>query len=202
MKQDAPTLLSPDVERRLRAFTALLLRWNRRINLIARADEPHVWERHVLDSAQLLPLLPFPAGLLVDLGSGGGFPGLVLAIASGWQVHLVESDARKASFLREAARETGTVVAIHAARAETLALPPAQVVTARALAPLTHLLPLAARFLAPDGLCLFPKGRTAVDELTAARREWHMRAEHFPSRTSPTASLLRLREICRVPTSG
>lgn len=202
MKQEAAEGLAPETERRLRLFVALLLRWNRRINLIARADEPHVWERHILDSTQLLPLLPAPTGLLVDLGSGAGFPGLVLAIATGWQVHLVESDARKASFLRQVARETATAVTIHAARAETLVLPPAQVVTARALAPLAQLLALAVRFLAPDGVCLFPKGKSAAEELTEACREWHMRVEQFPSRTSPTATLLRLREICRVPTSG
>ncbi len=183
---------------RLRTYAALLLRWNARINLIGRGSEADVWQRHVLDSAQLAPLLPDPPGALADLGAGAGFPGLVLALTTGWHVHLVESDQRKAAFLREAVRVTGANAEVHAVRAESLTLPPLPVVTARALAPLTDLLALAAPLLAPGGVCLFPKGRAAEDELTAAAREWHMRVERFPSRTSPEATLLRISEISRV----
>ena len=156
----------------------------------------------MLDSAQLASLLPTEASRLIDLGSGAGFPGLVLAIMTGHSVQLVEADARKAAFLSEAARLTGTNATVHVARAESLRLQPADVVTARALAPLPRLLALAAPLLAPDGVCLFPKGRTVADELTAARRQWHMQVERFPSRTMPSATILRLCEIRPVRPTG
>jgi 16S rRNA (guanine527-N7)-methyltransferase len=114
-----------------------------------------------------------------------------------WTVHLVESDQRKAAFLREAARETDARVTVHAVRAEALRIERAAVVTARALAPLDTLLALAAPLLAADGMCLFPKGRGAADELTASATKWHMRAEHFPSQTDSGATLLRISEIRR-----
>ena len=180
---------------RLRAFQALLLHWNQRINLVSRADAADLWDRHIHDSLQLAALLPAAAGAMADLGSGAGFPGLVLAIATGRHVHLVESDQRKAAFLREAARATAAAATVHAVRAETLTLAPMPVVTARALAPLPQLLALAHPLLAPGGICLFPKGATAADELTAAAAGWHMRVERFPSQTNPGATLLRLSEI-------
>lgn len=194
---DLATTIAPEHRACLDRYVRLLLRWNARINLISRADEPVVWPRHVVDSAQLVPLLPDPIGTLIDLGSGAGFPGLVLAILTQWHVHLVEADQRKAAFLREAARETGVNVTIHAVRAESLRLPPVKVITARAFAPLAALLPLAAPLLAPDGLCLLPKGRDVEAELTQAAAGWHMRVERFPSQTSPSATLLRISEIRR-----
>lgn len=184
---------------RLQTFAELLARWNTRINLIAPMDLPHVWERHILDSMQLAALLPETWEDLVDLGSGAGFPGIVLAIVTGRRVHLVEPDQRKGAFLREAVRATGVEAQVHPLRAEHVRLPPAAVITARAVAPLHRLLALAAPMLAPDGVCLFPKGRTVEDELTAASREWHMQIERFPSRTSQAATILRLRKIARVP---
>jgi 16S rRNA (guanine527-N7)-methyltransferase len=183
---------------RLDRFADLLRHWNARINLVSRGDEAAIWPRHILDSAQLMPLLAQSPGPIVDLGSGAGFPGLVLAILTGIPVHLVEADQRKAAFLREAARITGANAVVHAVRAETLQLPPARVVTARALAPVAELLPLAAPLLALEGFCLFPKGRGVDAELTAATTGWHMRVERFPSRTSPDATLLRISEIRRV----
>lgn len=189
--------ISPAARTRLERFAALLQQWNRHINLVSRADEAVLWPRHILDCAQLVPLLPPTPGRLVDLGSGAGFPGLVLALLTPWQVHLVESDQRKAAFLREAARETAAEVTVHAVRAESLRLPPVQVVTARALAPIPALLSLAMPLLAPDGVCLFAKGRGVEPELTAAAVGWHMRVERFPSLTSPDAALLRISEISR-----
>jgi 16S rRNA (guanine527-N7)-methyltransferase len=186
-----------DTRRRLDLFAALLLRWNTRINLIARGDEAAIWSRHILDSAQLAPLLPPRPGELADLGSGGGFPGLILALVTDWHVHLVESDQRKAAFLREAVRETGATATIHAMRAEHLTIGPVPAVTARALAPVATVLGLAAPLLRPDGVCVLAKGRTAESELTAAAREWHMRIERFPSATSPDALLLRISEFRR-----
>ncbi len=203
MKQPLPAFdLSAAQSERLQGFAALLLDWNRRINLISRSDAPRLWQRHILDSAQLAPLLPLPAGTLIDFGSGAGFPGLVLAAVTGWCAHLVEADGRKAAFLREAARLLGADAVIHTTRAERLGGITAQAVTARAFAPLTHLLPLAVPRLAEDGVCLFPKGQSASDELTAARREWHMRVECFQSRTSPAATVLRLHDLRPASASG
>jgi 16S rRNA (guanine(527)-N(7))-methyltransferase RsmG len=199
VKQSADLIaqIAPDARARLDRFAELLLRWNSRINLISRADEAELWPRHILDSAQLVNLLPRSPGTLVDLGSGAGFPGLVLAVMTRWDVHLVESDQRKAAFLREAARTAGARVVVHAIRAEKLTIAPAQVVAARALAPIASLLPLAAPLLGADGICLFPKGRSADAELTDAAARWHMRVERFPSHTESGATLLRISEIRR-----
>ncbi|WP_236037561.1 16S rRNA (guanine(527)-N(7))-methyltransferase RsmG [Belnapia arida] len=178
-------------------YLALLLRWNTRINLVAKAEARTLWARHILDSAQLAPLIPETPGPLIDLGSGAGLPGLVLALLSGRETHLVESDRRKCAFLQEAARLLGlTKLTIHPTRIEeTASLPPAAILTARALAPLPILLTHAHRILAPDGVALFPKGRTATDELTAAALHWTMRTERFQSRTDPDSTILRLSEI-------
>lgn len=199
MKHSAPARLpfAPAIVERLEIYARLLLRWNARINLIARADEAELWQRHILDSAQLADLLPAEADVCIDLGAGAGFPGLILALMTTWRVHLVEADQRKAAFLREAVRETGANATVHAVRAEALDLAPVPVVTARALAPVTVLLALAQPLLRTGGICLLPKGRAADSELTAASQQWHMRVERFPSRTSPGATLLRISEIRR-----
>ena len=189
----------PPVQAALAAFAALLLRWNRTVNLIARRDEPHLWQRHIEDSLQLIPHITPRPDRAIDLGSGAGFPGLVLAIATGIPFDLIESDHRKAAFLREAARATNAPATIHASRIEATDLSPAPLVTARALAPLPELLALAAPKLAPNGFCLFLKGANVASELTAATAQWHMRCEQFPSRTHPTGCILRLSEIARAP---
>lgn len=188
---------------RLEAYARLLVRWNRAINLVASASLGDLWARHMLDSAQLLPLLPAaPEGrprVLLDLGSGAGFPGMVLAILGAGEVHLAEADRRKAGFLREVARETGTRVTLHCQRVEALAPFAADVVTARAFAPLPRLLALAAPFLRPEmpgavgGVALLLKGRRVQAELTAAAETWHMQYEVFPSRTESAAKILRLK---------
>ncbi len=131
------------------------------------------------------------------MGSGGGFPGLIIAIATNRHVHLIESDQRKAAFLREAARATAAPVTVHASRIEAAPLPPVPLVTARALAPLTTLLDWATHHLTSNGVCVFPKRRTAEEELTTAAERWHMRIERFPSPTDPAATILRLSEIAR-----
>ncbi len=198
MKQAEDVLagVSRETEARLRDYLALLLRWNTRINLVAKADAETLWTRHILDSAQLAPVLPLQPGPLIDLGSGAGFPGLVLALLSDRETHLVESDRRKCAFLQEAIRLLGlTEVTIHPTRIEAASLPPATIVSARALAPLPILLTHAHRILAPKGIALFPKGRTATEELTTAAVDWTMRIERFPSRTDPDSTILRLSEI-------
>jgi 16S rRNA (guanine527-N7)-methyltransferase len=188
--------VSRETEAALRDYVALLLRWNARINLISDRDEETLWQRHIRDSLQLVPLMPPGDGPLVDLGSGAGFPGLMLALATGRETHLVESDRRKAIFLSEAARTLRlSCVTIHPNRIEATALPPAALLTARALAPLRSLLPHAHRILKPDGAALFPKGKSAEQELTEASPDWIMRIERFPSRTDSSATILRLSEI-------
>ena len=179
-------------------FAALLLRWNRTINLIARRDEPLLWERHINDALQLAPLIPNSAGRGIDLGSGAGFPGLVLALATGIPFDLIEADKRKAAFLNEARRITGAPVTVHPARIEATFLAPAPLVTARALAPLPALLRLVAPKLAPGGVALLPKGAGSQAELTAARREWHMRVERIPG-THPGAVVFKISELRPVP---
>ena len=186
--------VSRETEARLRAYLGLLLSWNLRINLVASAPEEELWQRHVLDSWQLLPLLP--DGPLADLGSGGGLPGIVIAIGREQETHLVESDRRKCAFLIEASRALGLGhVRVHPVRIEAARLPPMQVVTARALAPLENLLPHAAQILTPGGVAVFPKGKNAEAELTAAAAHWFMQTERFESRTDAQATILRLSEI-------
>ena len=182
----------------LETYVALLLRWNRTINLISRGDEALVWDRHIADSLALASFLPAEFSHAIDIGSGGGLPGVVLAIVTGRPFHLIESDQRKAAFLREAARELALPITVHATRVEAAHPPPAPVITARAVAPLAILLAWATPHLAPDGFCLFPKGRTANDELTAARLEWQMEVVATPSPTDPSARILRISEIARV----
>lgn len=165
---DPTETLPQAVQERLRAYAGLLATWSARINLVSRNDIPHIWRRHVLDSLRLLPLIPPGVTRAIDLGSGAGLPGLVLAIATGIHFELVESDRRKCAFLAEAARLTGAPVAIHTTRIETCGLAPASLVTARALAPLSDLLTLAVPLLAPGGVMLFPKGVRAPEELAAA----------------------------------
>lgn len=183
---------------RLEAYVALLKSWNRRINLVGASTLGDPWRRHILDSAQLWPHLPAKARVLVDLGSGAGLPGLVLAILGMPETHLVESDQRKAVFLREAVRVTGAAATVHAVRAEKLRLA-ADVVTARALAPLPDLLELAAPYLGPRGTGLFLKGRTAREELTLAEKSWTMTARLLPSATDPGGTLLILEALSRRP---
>ncbi len=186
-----------DLTARLAIFTDLLLRWNATVNLIAAGDAGVVRQRHIEDCLQLAPLMPKAASRAIDLGSGAGFPGLVLAIATGVTFDLIESDHRKAAFLREAARATAASVFVHTKRIEDAVPIPAALVTARALARLPRLLELAAPKLADGGTCLFMKGAGAEAELTEAARDWHMTVEKIPSRTDPSAHILRISEIAR-----
>lgn len=183
-------MTSPDAK--LREFATLLLRWNATLNLIAARDAATLWDRHIADSLQLVPLMPKDTPRAIDLGSGGGFPGLVLAIATGVPFDLIESDQRKASFLRTAILETGAPATVHCCRIEDAPVPPAPLVTARALAPLPRLLPLAARLLTDDGTCLFLKGAKAEDELAAAATDWSMAVDRVPSQTGQDGVVLRI----------
>ena len=180
---------------RLEAYAALLTRWSARINLIGHNTIADLWRRHILDSAQLRSHLPDSAGNLIDLGSGAGLPGLVLAILGAPDVELVEADSRKCAFLREAARITEVAVTIRPCRIEAVPPHPVDVVTARACAPLDRLLDFAAPFLDPDSVCVFLKGERVEEELTLARKHWTMTASIYPSRSDPRGVVLRLQQV-------
>lgn len=181
---------------RFAAYAALLEKWNRRINLVGRDTLDDLWRRHFLDSAQLLALLPAaPEGrprVIADLGSGAGFPGLVLALLGAGELHLIESDLKKCAFLREAARETGAAVTIHAGRIEEVTELEADLVTARALAPLEKLLDYARPLLRPGGTALLLKGRGAEQELTALGGHATMTIGRTPSRSDKAGVILSI----------
>jgi 16S rRNA (guanine527-N7)-methyltransferase len=187
--------VSRETIERLAIHLDLLERWQGAINLVGPKALRDPWRRLVLDSAQLTRYLPPNAASLVDLGSGAGFPGMVLAILGVPGVHLIESDRRKAVFLREAARLCGAPAEVHAERIERMAGFPSDAITARALAPLPRLLALARPFLSPVTVCLFLKGRNLSGELTEARKTWHMVAHMSPSLSDPMGVVLELREI-------
>jgi len=178
---------------RLTVYLSLLEKWQPRINLVGAATLRDPWRRHFLDSAQLVSLLPESTQTVVDLGSGAGFPGLVLAILGVPDVHLIESDQRKIAFLREVAAATGTKITVHPTRIE--AVPPffADAVTARALAPLAPLIEYALPFLGPKGVCLFLKGGQVEREILESQRV--MTVERFESRSDPSGVVLRLSAI-------
>jgi 16S rRNA (guanine527-N7)-methyltransferase len=193
--------LPPDAEARLACFVDLLGRWRAVANLIADASFAEVWTRHVADSAQLLALAP-EARRWVDLGSGAGFPGLVLAIqladVPGARVHCVESDRRKCSFLREAARATGAPAEIHPLRVEALdpfSLGPVDAVTARAFAPLPRILQFAKLWIARGAIGVFPRGRSADAQLEALPAAPDLAIEAVASKTDPEAAILRVRAV-------
>ena len=187
--------IAPDAVERLGVLVELLIRWQRRINLISRASLADPWRRHVLDSAQLHPHVPHGVRSLVDLGSGAGFPGLVLAILGGPQVHLVESNQRKCAFLGEANRLTEAGAAIHNVRIESLDGLDADVVTARACARLDRLLTLTQPVLNPRTRCLFLKGRAVDEELTESRKKWTMAVNRIKSVSDPSGAILILEDI-------
>ncbi len=186
---------------RLSIYAERLERWNTRINLVGAASMADMWRRHMLDSAQLIDHLPARSAELVDLGTGAGFPGLVLAILCGVRAHLIEADSRKAAFLREAARLTGASATVHPVRIEDLKPFPADVVTARALAKLPRLLRHAAPILevsaARAPICLFLKGAKWQEELTAAQKQWNMHVDSMASVTDPTGRVLVLGHVSR-----
>lgn len=192
------TGVSRETRDRLSHYAELLLRWNHAINLVANGSLRDLWNRHFLDSAQLIPLLPgqeVGSGELVDLGSGAGFPGLVLAIMGVGHVHLIERDGRKCAFLREVAHKTVAPVTVHNMDVAKIKPWPVKAVTARAFAPLPTLLPLAAPFIEQGALGLFLKGKTLDDELTQSSKEWRITADRVPSASDPAGCILRVRKL-------
>lgn len=195
------TPMSADTEARLDKFVALLLQWNATTNLVAPSTLDDLWVRHVADSLQLHDLEP-GAKIWVDFGSGGGFPAIPLACAlaqtEGARVHLVESNGKKAAFLREAVRVTGAPAEVHAVRAENFGDSfgdKADVVSARALAPLKSLCDQAFPLIAAGAVGLFPKGQDVEAELTETTKYWTVQADLVPSRTSPDGTIVRVRGL-------
>jgi 16S rRNA (guanine527-N7)-methyltransferase len=186
----------------LEEFEALVRRWTPAINLVSKTTIPQLWDRHIVDSAQLLALSPESARHWVDLGSGGGFPGLVIAIMArelrpDLQVTLVESDLRKATFLRQAAQTLGLSVTIRSERIESLAPMHADVLSARALASLSDLLAFARVHLQPNGVAIFPKGARFQEELSQARTAWAFEVDTRQSLSEGDAAILVIRNIHR-----
>jgi 16S rRNA (guanine527-N7)-methyltransferase len=177
----------------------LLLKWQKVINLVGPTTLTDVPERHFFDSAQMFRYIPDVDVKLADLGSGAGFPGLVLAMLGVKDVHLVESDVRKATFLREVSRETKTPVTVHDTRVEDTEIPNLDVITARALAPLRDLLVHMDSLTTPDHPVygLFAKGLQHQDEVDKARKQWEFEVEGFPSETDLSGKILRIKNLRR-----
>ncbi len=198
----AATQVSRETIHRLERYEALLREWQEKINLVGPATLADIWGRHFFDSAQLTELIPPEAKTFVDLGSGAGFPGVVLAILlsdrPGLKIRLVEATAKKCRFLEEVVSATQAPAEIVNARAEGLPASPADVVTARACAPLVELLAYAKKFTKKGSICLFPKGKTVDVELTGAARVWRINYTKVESRTDPSSTILVIRDFTRV----
>jgi 16S rRNA (guanine527-N7)-methyltransferase len=191
--------VSHETVEKLALYEQLLIQWQKAVNLVALATIPYIWQRHFADSAQLLALAPH-AKTWVDLGSGGGFPGLAIAILIANQkecvVHLIESNSRKCAFLSEVARHTGAPVSVHNLRiadaASSGAVSAGDVVTARALAPLDALLELALPFFGNASAGLFLKGREAGVEIADARKRWTFDMKIHPSISDAQGQILEI----------
>lgn len=186
----------------LEQLEQLVRRWTTAVNLVSKATLADLWQRHIVDSAQLFAFCPTEARSWLDIGSGGGFPGLVVAVLAreklpALRVALVESDQRKATFLRQAAQTLGLDVAVRSERVETIEPAQADVLSARALAALIELLPYADRHLKPDGVALFPKGVRFAEEIAEARKAWGFDAVIHTSQSDAAAAILEIRKIHR-----
>ncbi len=193
----AETDVSRETLDQLEIYEERLRKWNRAINLVAKPTLDHIWTRHFLDSAQLLDHVPPDTKTWIDLGSGAGFPGLVIAILRpDISVTLVESDRRKSVFLSETARATKCNVDVICKRAEAIDIK-GDIVSARALSSLTVLLDLARPLLSPQGVCLFLKGENVENELTEANHLWHIDYERHNSRADPRGTILSVTDFHR-----
>jgi 16S rRNA (guanine527-N7)-methyltransferase len=194
------TGVSRETADRLAAYSDLLERWQQRINLVSTASLADRWRRHFLDAAQLAPLIAGPPRRIADIGSGAGFPGLVLALMGAGPVDLIESDGRKCAFLSEAVRITGASARVIHARAEKAALDaPAEVITARGFGPVGRILEVTERIAGPETIYLLPRGRNASERLTDSSKETNMRIERFASITEPGGVILRITEVWSGP---
>lgn len=195
-------IVSRESQVALERYVDLLQTWQRRINLIGPSTTGLIWERHVLDALQLLPLMPPRTAAIAELGSGAGIPGLVLALAGRVTAHLYESNSKKVAFLREVIRQTGANAQVHQIRLETLGadhdLPPVDCVVARALAPLPLLLDYAEPFLKRGAIGLFHKGQDVELELTNATKYWKLDVSKHRSACDSRGVILEVKEAHRV----
>jgi len=194
--------VSRETSERLRIYAALVEKWNPRINLVSRASLQYLSTRHIADSTQLYDLAPHPVAHWADLGAGGGFPGLVIAIlgqeaGTPERITLVESDARKSAFLRTVIRETGIAATVLTERIEVAEPLGADILSARALADLTTLLGFAERHLAPGGTAIFPKGASWRQEIAEAQSKWQFTSHVDKSKTDPDAVILHVTGVAR-----
>jgi len=194
--------VSRETIERLELYVYELIRWQDKINLVGPETLEQVWRRHILDSAQLLDFIPGDARRILDMGSGAGFPGMVLAILMNnvpdLEISLVESHVRKSAFLRHISAVTGVKARILNQRLELLKLDPVDVITSRALAPVADLLTYAAPFTSGHTRCLFLKGQNVGSELTNASKCWTITASQHPSRSESTGTVLVIKEFDRV----
>lgn len=202
MEESTLNNVSRETIERLREFEQLAFKWTKKINLVSAGDASQIWERHILDSVQVYDLAP-PAGDWLDIGSGGGFPGIVAAIlakekAPERSFTLVDSDQRKCAFLRTANRELGLNVRVLAERVEEMEPAGVHVLSARALDDLAGLLAYADRHLSKAGTALFPKGSQWEREDEEARKYWSYDLEVIKSETNPEATILKIKELKRV----
>ncbi len=194
--------VSRETFERIETYGRLLLQWSKKINLISHADQTHLWERHLWDSAHLYQTMQqnvsretFEKGRLLDIGSGGGLPGCILAILGKKYVTLVESDERKTAFLHRVNGELSLAMAIHTQRIENVSRETFDLITARALAPVSQLLGYSEPFMGTDSVCFFPKGRQWRKEIDEAKQRWHFTVRAHPGHSDPEAAILTLSEL-------
>lgn len=204
MASERPVIadVSRETQEALEGYSHELMKWSKRINLISPSTYSDVWQRHIADSAQLWPLRRSSQSTWCDIGSGGGLPGIVLAILSKGEgspvkFSLIESDTRKAAFLTTMVSRFDLPATVVAQRIEGTTPVDADIVSARALAPLPKLIELAIRHMAPQGMLLLQKGARFKNEIDAARESWHFDCEIIPSQTHPDAVVLKIKEIAR-----
>lgn len=187
--------VSQETFSKLVLYHDLLIKWQRRINLISNDTVDDSWSRHFLDSLQLIKYIPDNIENILDFGSGAGFPGMVLAIAGIKNIHVVESDGKKISFLREVSRVTGVNVTIHHDRIENVSIKNISVITARAFSSLDSLLKISSPFLSHETICLFPKGKNYAMEIEDAKKEWSFNCDVLPSVTDNNAVILKISNL-------
>ncbi len=188
---------SPEIYSRLLTYQTLLMKWQASINLVGSSTLGDSWNRHFIDSAQLAKYVAKENPVVVDIGSGGGFPGLVLAMMIDGEFHLIESDKKKCIFLSEVSRETKTKVIIHNDRIETSSIPNVDYITSRACADVSQLFSWSKKIVSHETKCLFLKGKNYIIETEDAKREWHFDVVTHPSITEKESAILELSNIRR-----
>ncbi len=192
---DDTSIVSRGTKAKLECYVALLVKWNKKINLIARSSEDKIWERHIADSMQLVPHLPSDAKTVADIGSGAGLPGIVLALMSEKQFTLIERDQRKCAFLAEAVRECG-IINVEIVNSDVAEVHRKfDVITARALTNLNELLGYVFPLIMERTICLFPKGESYAMELEEAKKHWDFSCQTLPSLTHKKSRILVISEL-------